>query len=90
MKNLKLILTTAILAAVVSFSGCASKDALTNGGFGPRKMIHSVNMGNAVKVCIDHVAYISLYNGMSPALDEKTLKPMHCDVDQYGRVIPLP
>jgi len=84
----KLIIFTLVIIAITA-SGCASKDALTKGGFGPRKMIHSVNMGNAVKVCIDHVMYLSLYNGMAPALN-KELKPQHCDVDEYGRVIPMP
>jgi hypothetical protein len=33
--------------------------------------------------------YISSYNGMTPAIDNKSLDYIRCATDEYGRVIAL-
>jgi uncharacterized lipoprotein YehR (DUF1307 family) len=80
-----------VIAVSVLFiiTGCAEKSIQTR-RYTPSGELHAANFGGIKKLCIDSVMYISSYNGMTPAIDCKTLQYINCTNDEYGRVVALP
>jgi len=77
-----------ISTIVLMTSGCASKTQMTQ-RYMPQGELHATNFGGVRKLCIDSIMYISSYNGMTPAIDNKSLDYIRCATDEYGRVIAL-
>jgi len=88
----KMLMLVGIVVALMSFSGCSSKqDMVTPRAFnmGVQGEQHATNFGGIRKLCTDGVMYIVSYNGMTPAIDRKNGLFISCSVDEYGRVIAL-
>jgi hypothetical protein len=91
-KFTQLMIGLGILGALMSFSGCSSKDNMVTPrhySIGVQGEQHATNFGGIRKLCTDGVMYIVSYNGMTPAIDRKNGQFISCSVDEYGRVIAL-
>jgi hypothetical protein len=84
-----IIMVMGLLVALMSFSGCSSKQDMVTPHYGSVGMVHATNFGGVKKVCVDDVMYLSSHNGMTPAIDRKTGRFIECRVDEYQRVIPV-
>jgi len=90
MKNLNIVIGLVSLVGLVAFSGCSSQPQIqTRSAYNPgvSGMLHATNFGGIRKICVDGVMYITSYNGMTPAIDNKNGKYISCHIDEYGRVI---
>lgn len=85
-KLFSLVIAVSIMFVI---SGCAQKSLQTR-SYTPSGALHAANFGGIKKLCIDSVMYITTYNGMTPAIDSKTLQYINCTNDEYGRVVVLP
>lgn len=86
----RVILSVIGLVGILGFSGCSSQPKVqTRSSYNPgvQSMLHATNFGGIRKICVDGVMYITSYNGMTPAIDNKNGRNVSCQVDEYGRVI---
>jgi len=90
-KFIQLMIGLCMLVALMSFSGCSSKDdMLTPHGYSlgvPGKRHAKFN--NTRNLCKDRIMYIITNDGTIPVTDSKSGKLVRCGIDKYGRVIAL-